>query len=110
MGLPISWKKTCHDNNHHVTTSRLKSLELSSERTSLRKKYDEAVQIMLDRNYTRIISNQDMGNNQNGQIWYLPHHQVHKKYNTIDIRSMFASVNIPRVLGIGWLVKDYCLN
>ena len=108
MGLPIPWKKTCHDINHHVATCRLKSFELSVERTSLRKKCDEAVQIMLDKNHTRIIPNQDMGNNQDGQIWHLPHHQVHKKYNSIDIRSMFASVNIPRVLGIGWLVKDYC--
>ena len=99
MGLPIPWKKPSHANNYHVATSRLKSLELSLERTSLRTKYDEAVQIMLDKNYTRIISNQDMGNNQNGQIWYLPHHHVHKKYNSIDIRSMFASVNIHR----GWV-------
>ena len=55
MTFPIPWKKTSHDNNHHVATSRINSLELSLERTSLRKKYDEAIQIMLDKNYTRII-------------------------------------------------------
>ena len=93
-------EKTSHDNNHHVVTIRLKSLELSLERTSLRMKYDETVLIILDKNYTQIIPNQNMGNNQNGQILYIPHHQVHKKDNSIDFRSMFASVNIPRVLGI----------
>ena len=63
---------------------------------------------MLDKNYSVIIHNQDIGNNQNGQIWYLLHHPVLKKDNSIDIRSMFAPVNIHRVLGRGWPVKGDC--
>ena len=72
-------KKTSLDNNYHVAISRLKSLEVSLEKKSLRKKYDEAIQVMLEKNYAEIIPNQDMYNGQNGRIWYLPHPPVPKK-------------------------------
>ena len=85
MELPIPWKKTSLDNNYHVAISRLKSLEVSLEKKSLRKKYDEAIQVMLEKNYAEIIPNQDMYNNQNCRIWYLPHHPVPKKDNSIRI-------------------------
>ena len=44
-------------NNHHVAISRLKSLKLSLERNVLRKKYADAVQVMVDKNYIGIIPN-----------------------------------------------------
>ena len=87
--IPIPWRdeKAIVPNNFCVAMSRLKSLNRSLEKKKLTGRYNEEIQKLFENKYAEMIPNEEV--QQQGKIWYLPHHAVITDKKPDKVRIVF---------------------
>ena len=75
--IPIPWRheRPHFPDNKFVAERRLDSTLRKLERTGLRDKYDENMQIMINDGYAEAVPEAEL-NLSDGSVWFIPHHPV----------------------------------
>ena len=88
--LPIPFKNKLHSfpNNKMLAEKRLSSLNSKLKIRNLTDKYEQNIQVLLDKGYAEPVTPHEIDLN-DGNVWYLPHHPVLSDKKPGKIRTVF---------------------